>query len=150
MTATMAPTMSATMSSTRSLRRQALLLACALALPWVALAQGTAASAPQQRHPDVLQVRVKAAGGNRFDFDVTVSSPYDSARRYADGFHVRGTDGTVHGERTLWHDHADEQPFTRDLYGVAIPPGVRFVLVQARDQQFGYGGQAVRVALPGR
>jgi hypothetical protein len=81
---------------------------------------------------------------------VTVSSPYDTPGRYADGFRVVGTDGKVYGERTLLHDHADEQPFTRDLYGVRIPPGVRSVVVQARDQRYGYGGKTVEVALPER
>jgi len=56
----------------------------------------------------------------------------------------------VLGERILLHDHAGEQPFTRDLYGVRIPRGIRTVSVQARDQQYGYGGKTVEVALPGR
>ena len=50
----------------------------------------------------------------------------------------------------LLHDHADEQPFTRDLHGVTIPVGVRTVRVQGRDKTFGYGGKTVDVALPGR
>jgi len=48
------------------------------------------------------------------------------------------------------HDHQDEQPFTRDLYAVKIPQAVKTVLVQARDQKFGYGGKVVEVKLPGR
>jgi hypothetical protein len=52
--------------------------------------------------------------------------------------------------RELLHDHATEQPFTRDLYGVKIPRGVRSVVVQARDRTFGYGGGIVEVVLPGR
>jgi hypothetical protein len=31
-----------------------------------------------------------------------------------------------------------------------IPPAVKTVLVQARDQKFGYGGKVVEVKLPGR
>jgi hypothetical protein len=56
----------------------------------------------------------------------------------------------VLGERKLLHDHQNEQPFTRDLYAVAVPKGLRVVLVQARDQKHGYGGKVVEVALPGR
>jgi hypothetical protein len=56
----------------------------------------------------------------------------------------------VLGERKLLHDHQDEQPFTRDLHGVAIPEGLRVVLVQARDQKNGYGGKTAEVILPGR
>ena len=103
-----------------------------------------------QRFPDVVDVKVRALGENKFDFDVTVSSPYDSPQRYADGFRILGADGAVHGERALLHDHANEQPFTRELYGVAIPPPVRSVVVEARDLKFGYGGRTVRVGLPGR
>ena len=58
--------------------------------------------------------------------------------------------GKVYGERKLLHDHAGEQPFTRDLHGVAIPAGVRRVTVEARDQKYGYGGRKLEVALPGR
>lgn len=103
-----------------------------------------------QRFPDVVAVQVRASGADSYDFDVTISSPYDTPRRYADGFRVTGQDGKVFGERKLLHDHADEQPFTRDLHGVVIPRGVRAVVVQARDQQYGYGGKAVEVVLPGR
>jgi hypothetical protein len=33
---------------------------------------------------------------------------------------------------------------------VKIPRAVTRVLVEARDQQYGYGGRVVEVALPGR
>lgn len=103
-----------------------------------------------QKYPDVLEVKVRAAGAGTYDFDVTVSSPYDTPQRYADAFRVVGPDGAVFGERILWHDHAGEQPFTRDLHGVKIPAGVKRVVVQARDQRHGWGGKGVEVALPGR
>jgi hypothetical protein len=106
--------------------------------------------ASEQRYPDVLEAKVTASGGNVFDFDVTLSSPYDSPQRYADGFRVTDTAGKVFGERKLWHDHASEQPFTRDLYGVTIPAMVRRVVIQARDQRHGYGGKSVSIPLPGR
>ncbi len=102
------------------------------------------------RFPDVLSAKVRAVSGGSFDFDVTVSSPYDTPQRYADGFRVLAPDGTVLGERKLWHDHQGEQPFTRDLYGVVVPPGIRKVTVQARDQQHGYGGKSIEVVLPQR
>jgi hypothetical protein len=109
-----------------------------------------AADSSKQKHPDVLEAKVRARGPGTFDFDVTVSSPYDTPQRYADAFRVMGKDGTVFGERKLLHDHAGEQPFTRDLHGVTIPRGVRSVIVQARDQKYGYGGKTFEVALPGR
>jgi hypothetical protein len=104
----------------------------------------------EQRFPDVLAVQVRAASAGVFNFDVKVSSPYDTPQRYADGFRVTTPQGEVLGERTLWHDHQGEQPFTRDLHGVKIRTGVSTVLVQARDQVHGYGGAVVQVTLPGR
>jgi hypothetical protein len=103
-----------------------------------------------QKHPDVIAAKVQPRGGNTFDFDVTVSSPYDTPQRHADAFRVMHKDGTVYGERVLLHDHATEQPFTRDLYGVVVPAGVRSVVVQARDLNNGWGGKTVNVVLPGR
>ncbi|MDP1534964.1 MAG: hypothetical protein Q8L92_15415, partial [Rubrivivax sp.] len=76
--------------------------------------------------------------------------PYDTAQRYADAFRVQGQGGVVFGERVLWHDHAGEQPFTRDLYGVRIPAGIQRVHIQARDKRHGYGGKTIEVMLPGR
>lgn len=116
----------------------------------LALASTQAAETATQKFPDVLSAQVQGRGAETFDFAVTVSSPYDSPQRYADAFRVSGRDGKVYGERILWHDHAEEQPFTRDLYGVKIPRGIRTVIIQARDKQYGYGGKAIEVSLPGR
>lgn len=129
-------------------RRILLVLTCAALSGAIVSAQ--AAGTPQQEHPDVVAAKVRSTGAEAFDFDVTVSSPYDTPQRYADAFRVVGKDGVVYGERILLHDHAGEQPFTRDLYGVRIPRSVRVVVVQARDQRFGYGGKALEVQLPGR
>lgn len=123
--------------------------AALLALLWAGL--GFSAWAQEVKFPNVVGVQVSARSAGVFDFDVTVSSPYDTPKRYADAFRAMSEDGrTVYGTRNLGHDHAGEQPFTRDLYGVAIPAGVRSVVVQGRDQQHGWGGQSKRVDLPGR
>jgi hypothetical protein len=103
-----------------------------------------------QRFPDVVAAKVKPASGGTFDFDVTVSSLYDTPQRYADAFRVTTVDGKLLGERILLHDHQDEQPFTRDLHSVKIPTGIKKVLIQARDQKHGYGGKQIEVSLPGR
>jgi len=97
-----------------------------------------------------LAVNVIASGKDSFDFDVTISSPYDTASRYADGFRVTTAGGEVLGERQLLHDHANEQPFTRELRSVLVPSALRVVVVQARDTKNGYGGKSVQVRLPGR
>jgi hypothetical protein len=123
-------------------------IAMSFAMAGIASAQITGTQS--QQYPDVVDAKVQARGTNRFDFDVTVSSPYDTPQRYADAFRVTNAEGVSYGERTLWHDHASEQPFTRDLYGVVIPPGVRTVVIQARDKKYGYGGKTLQVTLPGR
>lgn len=123
---------------------RALIVTCAC----VGLVQ--AEGVTQQQYPDVIGVKVQARDANRFDFDVTLSSPYDTPQRYADAFRIVDVAGKVYGERKLVHDHADEQPFTRELYGVVIPASVRSVVVQGRDQKYGYGGKTATVALPGR
>ncbi len=130
--------------------RTGMFLVCAgtLTTTW---AQATGANAGDgQRHPDIVSVKVTPRGANGFDFDVTVSSRYDTPQRYADAFRVMGADGKVYGERVLLHDHAGEQPFIRDLYGVIIPPQIKKVIVQGRDRKFGYGGKTVEATLPGR
>lgn len=100
-----------------------------------------------QRFPDIVEA-VASRSGDRFAFDVTVSSPYDTPDRYADAFRVRSADGTVFGVRELDHDHATEQPFTRDLADVVIPAGVTGVVVEARDRANGWGGGTRTVELP--
>lgn len=129
-------------------RRSHLLLA--LAMLGLSLHVTHAADAASQKHPDVIAAKVQPRGADTFDFDVTVSSPYDTPQRYADAFRVMGKDGAVHGERVLLHDHATEQPFTRDLHGVKLPAGVRSVVVQARDLKNGWGGKTIELAIPGR
>ena len=105
-------------------------------------ASGTAGpgAAAGQRFPDLVGVEVSRSGSG-YTFAVTVSSPYDTAQRYADAFRVRAEDGTVYGVNELTHDHASEQPFTRSLSGVQIPAGVTNVVVEGRDQANGWGGK---------
>lgn len=100
----------------------------------------------EQQYPDVVDVTVEKTG-NTFSFTVTISSPYDSPRRYADGWRVKDRNGTVYGEHTLMHDHADEQPFTRIQDGVRIPRDVSDVIVEGRDKRHGYGGKTKAVTV---
>ncbi len=113
-------------------------------------AAAQSAASVKQKFPDVIAVKIKSSGVDAFDFDATISSPYDTRERYADAFRVIGKDDKVYGERILLHDHADEQPFTRDLYGVKIPRDVKAVTIQGRDKQYGYGGKTFEAQLPGR
>ena len=131
------------------IRRQ-LIFSCFVFSALAACGLPLQAAAAEQQFPDVVNVTARSSGMDRFDFDATISSPYDTPARYADAFRVMSRKGQVFGERILWHDHAGEQPFTRDLYGVSIPHDVKAVVIQARDQKHGYGGKTFELALPGR
>ena len=91
---------------------------------------------------------VAAKTGSGWRFDVTVRHADTGWEHYADAWRVKGPDGTVYGTRTLYHPHIDEQPFTRSLSGVAIPPDVREVIIESHDNVHGWGGKTVRLKLP--
>ena len=107
----------------------------------------TPTEAAEQQHPDVIDVVAEQESAGVFAFTVTISSPYDTPDRYADGWRIVGPNGTVYGEHTLTHDHANEQPFTRVQRGVVIPPEVDEVTVEGRDLEYGYGGATVTVSI---
>lgn len=100
------------------------------------------------RFPEVTGVEMSRDDDRTYTLEVTISSPYDSPERYADGWRVLGEQGEVLGEMTLAHDHAEEQPFTRTQTGLAIPEEVATVEVEGRDSVNGYGGATVRVDVP--
>lgn len=101
-----------------------------------------------QEYPDVLEAELSSSGGT-YSMDVTVSSPYDSPERYADGWRVLAPDGTVLGEHELMHDHASEQPFTRTQSGLEIPDDIEEVIVEGSDLENGYGGETVTIPVGG-
>jgi hypothetical protein len=103
---------------------------------------------PPDRYPDVLAVELEHVGDHVFDVAVTISSPYDTPERYADGWRVLDKEGNVLGTHTLLHDHATEQPFTRTQSGLEIPSGVTQVTVEGRDQANGFGGGTITVDVP--
>lgn len=107
----------------------------------------TAAAGPA----DVIAVTVRCTGpqtARLCDFDVTIRSDDRNMRYFADAFEVLAGDGSVLARRELLHDHADEQPFTRDLHGVAVPPDAAWVTVRAHHRPLGFGGDVRRVDLP--
>jgi hypothetical protein len=106
----------------------------------------TTVSPQDQRFPDIIDATAKQTNLG-WTFDVTVSSSYDSADRYADAWRIVGPDGTVYGTRELAHDHAAEQPFTRTIQAVEIPDDVDVVTIEGRDQANGWGGGTFELAL---
>ncbi|GAA1346741.1 hypothetical protein [Arthrobacter roseus] len=99
-------------------------------------------------HPDVLGAVLEGDSNAGWSLEVTLSSEYDSPKRYADGWRVLDADGNVLGEHTLGHDHADEQPVTRTQSDLEIPEGVDVITVQGRDTENGFGGATLEVKVP--
>jgi hypothetical protein len=112
-----------------------------------AVASVSPAPAADQEFPDIVDATASATNGV-WTFQVTVSSPYDSADRYADGWRIVGPDGSEYGFRLLTHNHASEQPFTRSLAGIGIPDDVEVVTIEGRDQLNGFGGGTFELTLP--
>lgn len=107
-----------------------------------------AAEQAGQRFPDVVDAELTPTGGGRYEIAVTMSSPYDSPERYADGWRVLDPHGNVLAEHDLAHHHAEEQPFTRTRGPFAIPEDVDEVTVEGRDLEHGYGGETVTLDVP--
>ena len=97
---------------------------------------------------DVVDVEIKMTGKNSYYFDVTVNHADEGWNHYADKWDVVAPDGKVLGTRTLYHPHVDEQPFTRSLSDVKIPPSITEVTVRAHDSVHAYGGKTMKVAVP--
>jgi hypothetical protein len=104
---------------------------------------------PKKRiYPDVLKVEVRKTAKGVFSFDVTILSPDTGWKKYANAFRVKAIKGRILGTRILYHPHVNEQPFTRALSGVKIPPDLQRVLVEARDSVEGWGGRSQNVKIP--
>ena len=97
---------------------------------------------------DVIDVAVRKAGAGMYDFDITIASDDRGWEHYADLFEVLAPDGRVLGTRVLLHPHEDEQPFTRDLHGIAIPQDIGRVTLRAHHKPLGYDGATMTVDLP--
>lgn len=113
-----------------------------------AVESATADAAADQKYPDILSAELSGPDGTEYDIAVTVSSPYDSPDRYADGWRVLDEDGNVLAEHELAHDHANEQPFTRSRGPFIIPEGVAKITVEGHDQEHGYGGETITIDVP--
>ena len=94
--------------------------------------------------PEVFAVEVTSVDKSFWRFDVTISSKYDTAERYADAWRVLDGEGNELGVRVLTHHHANEQPFTRSKT-IKLPDDVGSVFVEGRDKINGWSGQRFKV-----
>ncbi len=113
-------------------------------LSLAALAGGNAVWAGQV---EIVAVEFQRSGG-QWVVHTTLKHDDTGWDHYADGWRVVSADGKqVYGERTLFHPHEDEQPFTRSLSGVSIPSGIVEVFVEAHDKVHGWSPQRIKVLL---
>jgi len=96
---------------------------------------------------DVVGVRATPDSSDTWRFDVTVAHADTGWDHYADKWDVVGPSGKILGTRVLVHPHENEQPFTRSLGGVFIPPDVNEVTLRAHDNVHKYGGREMTVPL---
>lgn len=98
--------------------------------------------------PRVVAASASPEGGGLWTISVTLSHPDTGWDHYASGWKILAPDGSVLGFRELTHPHADEQPFTRGLAGVAIPPGLREILIVPRCTMDGWVAMPATLTLP--
>ncbi len=94
-----------------------------------------------------IQSAKASPSGSGWTFSVTLLHGDTGWDDYADGWRVVDGDGVVLGERTLFHPHVNEQPFTRSLSGVEIPDGLDQVFIEARTNTDGWGEARLAVEL---
>lgn len=114
------------------------------------LASGLASGLPAAAlagEADVLNATATAAADGTWTISATVRHADAGWEHYADAFEVLTTAGEVLAVRILYHPHVEEQPFTRSLAGVKIPPGTAAVVVRAHDTEHGYGGETFTLRL---
>ncbi len=87
------------------------------------------------------------ADGAAWRVDVTLRHADSGWEHYADAWRIVTPQGRVLGTRTLWHPHVEEQPFTRSLLGVVIPPGLQLVYVEGHDNAHGWSDSRIEVDL---
>lgn len=97
---------------------------------------------------DVVGVKISRSADNSYRFDVTVRHNDTGWDEYADRWEVLDGIGNILGTRVLFHPHVNEQPFTRSLTGVKIPPDIASVTIRAHDKVHEFGGKEMTVKVP--
>ena len=115
----------------RTIHRIALVLTCAA--PSLAVADPAV----------VVAAEARQAGGG-WQVEVTLRHGDTGWDDYADGWRVVTAEGEVVATRPLLHPHVEEQPFTRALTGVALPPGALFV--ESSTSVTGWSGERYPLA----
>ncbi|MEM8580937.1 MAG: hypothetical protein AAGF50_07055 [Pseudomonadota bacterium] len=104
--------------------------------------------APATADPAEVVTAKASQNGSSWRVDVTLRHGDTGWEDYADGWRVEAPDGTVLGTRVLYHPHVEEQPFTRALTGVTLPPQLSEVHIRARTNTDGWAETTFILKLP--
>jgi len=96
---------------------------------------------------EIVSATARADGDGFWTFTVTLRHDDTGWSHYADGWAVIAPDGRVLGVRELLHPHVREQPFTRSLSRVEIPPTIDEVFIRARTNKEGWSETTYRLGL---
>lgn len=106
---------------------------------------------PQQDYADTSLANVEhvqlVRKGDGWDVSVTVRHEDTGWDHYADWWRITNQSGRELVRRVLRHPHVEEQPFTRSLHGVQLPPDLKTVVVEAHCLVHGTGGRTITVHL---
>jgi hypothetical protein len=102
---------------------------------------------PDLNYAQVIFVRATQGNDGLWKFDTTVRHNDEGWDHYADAWQVVDSEGNVLTERVLTHPHDTEQPVTRGQSNIDIPSGLTQVIVRAKCNVHGFGGQEVVVDL---
>lgn len=90
------------------------------------------------KYADVTNVSIRG-DANNYTFSVTLSSPDNRCKQYADWWEIISENGDLVYRRILGHSHTNEQPFTRSGGKVDISAS-QTVWIRAHMNNNGYGG----------
>ena len=102
---------------------------------------------PDLNYAQVIFVRAAQGRDGRWTFNTTVRHNDEGWDHYADAWQVVDPDDNLLAERVLAHPHDTEQPFTRSQSNIEIPTELTTVIVRAKCNIHGFGGQEVMVDL---
>jgi hypothetical protein len=96
---------------------------------------------------EVVSAQIDKTGNGQYHIQVTLRHADTGWEHYANAWRVLAPDGSLLGERILYHPHVNEQPFTRSLSGVSIPAGTAHVEIEGEDSKHGPSKQRLRIEL---
>jgi len=104
----------------------------------------------QADDPEMLCAMAELQANSVYAFSVTLKHPDAGWSHYADGWDILDLNGKKIETRTLYHPHANNEPFTRSLANVKIPIGMNFVSIRANCSVDGPAQKLYRLELPPR